>query len=266
VIAAISLGVCALAAAAAPATAAPAGGSRSDDVRRYILAASKLYESLDYDQALEQLASAKALGPRADEQVEISLYEGIIYADMSGHRDQSQAAFRAALLLKQDAQLPVKVSPKVERDFEQLRRQVVQELARSRKTAPPPPRGDRSTAGDRPAAAAASPSLLPPASAQPPAQGPGPASGAPLFGGKVPLVPVALGGAAVAAGVGGTVFGLLTRSALDQAQAATFQDDAYAHWQDASRTAPVANTLFVAAGLLAGSAVATYFLLPHQER
>ena len=52
--------------------------------------------------------------------------------------------------------------------------------------------------------------------------------------------------------------------ALDQAQQATFQDEAYAHWQDATRTAPVANTLFVAAGLLAGGAVATYFLLPHQ--
>jgi len=130
---------------AAPAAAA---GGTGDDVRRFIQAAAKLYESLDYDQALEQLAHAKALGPRADEGVEISLYEGIIYADMSGHRDQSQAAFRAALLLRPDARLPVKVSPKVERDFEQLRKQVSQELARTRRTTrtPPPPAGDRPVA------------------------------------------------------------------------------------------------------------------------
>lgn len=243
--------------AAAPAVAA---GGTGDDVRRFIQAAAKLYESLDYDQALEQLAHAKALGPRADEGVEISLYEGIIYADMSGHRDQSQAAFRAALLLRPDARLPVKVSPKVEREFEQLRKQVVQEQPKVGKKPPRPPPSP--AASDRPVAAAppSSPSLVPDA----PAPGPAPWSGPSFLGGRVPLVPAALGGVAVAAGVGGTVFGLMTRSSLAQAQSAAYQDEAYAHWQDANHTAPVANTLFIATGLLAGSAVATYFLLPHQ--
>jgi len=249
-----------LAGLALPGAAAGAGPS-GDDVQRSIRAAAKLYESLDYDQALEQLGRARALGPRADEGVEISLYEGIIYADMSGHRDQSQAAFRAALLLRPDARLPVKVSPKVERDFEQLRKQVAQELARSRRSggsrASQPP-SDRTVAAApaRPAPALV-PSAPPPAAAAPP-------SGLSLFGARVPLVPAALGGAAVAAGVGGTVFGLMTRSSMDQAQRAVYQDEAYAHWQDATRTAPVANTLFVAGGLLAAGAVATYFLLPHQ--
>lgn len=238
------------------ALAAPAAGN---DIRRYILAASHLYESLDYDAALEQLARAKALGPRADEEAEIALYEGIIYADMSGHRDQSQAAFRAALLLRPDARLPVKVSPKVERDFEQLRKQVAQELAKAKRSSRPPP----PPASDRPVAAAPppTPSLVPDA---PPTLAAPPPSGPQLFGVQVPLVPAALGGVAVAAGVGGTVFGLMTRSSLDQAQRATYQDEAYAHWQDATHTAPVANTLFVAAGLLAGGAVATYFLLPQK--
>lgn len=237
---------------AGPAAAAGAG----DDVRRSIQAAARLYESLDYDQALEQLAHAKALGPRADDEVEISLYEGIISADMSGHRDQSQAAFRAALLLRPDARLPVKVSPKVEREFEQLRKQVVQEQAKAVRKSPPraPPTNDRPVV----VAAPASPSLVPDAPPPPPASGPS------LFGGRVPLVPAALGGVAVAAGVGGTVFGLMTRSSLQQAQNATYQDEAYAHWQDANHTAPVANALFIGAGLLAGSAVATYFLLPRQ--
>jgi hypothetical protein len=238
--------------------AAPAAG---DDVQRSIRAASRFYESLDYDPALEQLARARKLGPRPDEEVEIALYEGIIYADMSGHRDQSQAAFRAALLLRPDARLPVKVSPKVEREFEQLRKQVAQELARTnakRSTRPPTP-----PAGDRPVAATPPPTpSLVPAAAPPPA--PAAAPGPSMFGARVPLVPAALGGVAVAAGVGGTVFGLMTRSSLDQAQRATYQDEAYAHWQDATRSAPVANTLFVAAGALACGAVATYFLLPHE--
>jgi tetratricopeptide (TPR) repeat protein len=240
-----------------PALPAPARAA-GDDVQRYLQAAARLYESLDYDQALEQLARAKALAPRADEGVEISLYEGIIYADMSGHREQSQAAFRAALLLRPDARLPVRVSPKVERDFEQLRRQVTQELSRPRRGG-----GGRAPApGDRPLAApppAAGPELVP---AEPLPSSAGSPQGLSLFGARVPPVPAALGGVAVAAGVGGTVLGLMTRSSLDQAQRATYQDEAYAHWQDASRTAPVANTLFVAAGLLATGAVATYLLLP----
>src|SRR5262249_20921784 len=164
-----------------------------------------------------------------------------IYADMSGHHDQSQAAFRAALVLRPDARLPVKVSPKVEREFEQLRKQVMQEQARAAKKAPPKP---SSAATDRPVAAAPAPSLGP---AAPPPAGPGPLSGFSPFGGRVPLVPAALGGVAVAAGVGGTVFGLMTRHSLELAQTATYQDEAYAHWQDANHTAPVANTLFVAA-------------------
>jgi len=245
---------------AAPAVAA--GASGSDDVRRYVQAAARLYESLDYDQALEQLAHAKALAVRADDGVEISLYEGIIYADMSGHHDQSQAAFRAALLLRPDARLPVKVSPKVEKEFEQLRKQVMQEQAKeqkeqqakARKVASKPPPSP--AASDRPVAAA-SPALVP-------AERPAPFSGFSAFGARVPLVPAALGGVAVAAGVGGTVFGLMTRHSLEQAQSAVYQDEAYAHWQDANHTAPVANTLFVAAGLLAGGAVATYFLMPRQ--
>jgi hypothetical protein len=241
----------------APAVAAGAGTSGGDEVRRSIDAAAKLYESLDYDQALEQLAHARALGPRGDDGVEISLYEGIIHADMSGHHDQSQAAFRAALALRPDARLPVKVSPKVEREFEQLRKQVMQEQAKAARK--PPPRAPPAPS-DRPVAAAP-PSLVP---AEPPSPGASPFLGPSLFGVRVPLVPAALGGVAVAAGVGGTVFGLMTRHSLQQAQSATYQDEAYAHWQDANHTAPVANTLFVAAGLLAGGAVATYLLMPQK--
>jgi len=77
--------------AAAPAVAA---GGTGDDVRRFIQAAAKLYESLDYDQALAQLSRARGAGPRPDDEVEISLYEGIISADMSGHRDQSRRRYR----------------------------------------------------------------------------------------------------------------------------------------------------------------------------
>jgi hypothetical protein len=70
--------------------------------------------------------------------VTLSLYEGIIQADLS-HWEESAASFKAALSQHPEAQLPVKVAPKVQQHFEKVRQQVKQELAARAKPPTPPP-------------------------------------------------------------------------------------------------------------------------------
>jgi chemotaxis protein histidine kinase CheA len=100
---------------------------RSPEFQRYLLAASHLYENLEYERALEQLASARRFAHGVEDDVIIALYEGLILADLG--KQEFLAAFKAALFLQPDAKLPVKVSPKVEQDFEAVRAEVRKELA-----------------------------------------------------------------------------------------------------------------------------------------
>lgn len=226
--------------AAAASAAAP-----SDDVQRYLVAAARLYESLEYERALEQLARAKRLSPRADDDVAIALYEGVILMDM-GKREEGLAAFRTALLLDPAAKLPVKVSPKVEMDVEVLRLELTRTALRS--PPPPPPTTDRPVTTP----------LVP--SPQRPAPAAVPAAAAPGRG--PPAVTIALGSVAVASGIGGTVFGVMTAGSLETYRTAPFQDESYRAWEQARRTAPIANGLFIAAGVSAAAAVATLLLIP----
>jgi tetratricopeptide (TPR) repeat protein len=105
----------------------PRAPGKGNEFQTYLNAAVRLYESLEYEQALERLSRARRYVREVEDDVIISLYEGIIHADM-GRKEQSQAAFRDGLLLQPDAKLPVKVSPKVERDFEAVRQDVRREL------------------------------------------------------------------------------------------------------------------------------------------
>lgn len=100
----------------------------SVEVQLYLDSVSRLYENLDYERALEQIASAKRLIRRVDDDEALALYEGIILADM-GKKEQASVAFKGALFLNPKATLPVQVSPKVEHLFESLRKQVDQQLA-----------------------------------------------------------------------------------------------------------------------------------------
>src|SRR3954447_4269576 len=89
--------VCTLVLGALPAHA-------QEDVQRYLTAAARLYENLEYERALEQLKRARGLSRGVDDYVTVALYEGIILADM-GKKDDSRAAFKEGLFLKPDAQL-----------------------------------------------------------------------------------------------------------------------------------------------------------------
>ena len=96
-------------------------------VETYVLSARRLYDDLENERALEQISRAKRFSTGVADDALLSLYEGIILADLS-RSNASDAAFKAALFLQPDAKLPFKVSPKVELRFEAMRELVKREL------------------------------------------------------------------------------------------------------------------------------------------
>ncbi len=100
----------------------------SVEVQLYLDSVDRLYENLEYERALEQIASAKRLIRRVDDDAALALYEGVILADM-GKKEAASVALKGALFLNPNAKLPVQVSPKVEQLFEGLRQKVKQQLA-----------------------------------------------------------------------------------------------------------------------------------------
>lgn len=115
-----------MAAALLSGTAAGAGPQTEFD--RFLGAAMELHRSLEYERALDQLSRARAKAKSVEESKKVALYEGVVRADM-GDWEQARAAFRTALLLDPAIALPPKVSPKVEREFEQVRFEVRRKLA-----------------------------------------------------------------------------------------------------------------------------------------
>lgn len=134
-------------------------------VQPYLLSVRRLYEDLEYERALEQLSRAKRLSSGKEEDVLLSLYEGAILADL-GRVEESEAAFKAALFVRPEAKLPVRVPSKVGERFEAVRRQVKQEVeaaARSQADVPvqvPPPEASSTPVPDAPHAPALAPEAV----------------------------------------------------------------------------------------------------------
>lgn len=99
-------------------------------VQPYLVSVSRLHEALAFERALEQLVTARRLSSGVEDDVALSLWEGIIMAELDW-KDEAAAAFKAALFLQPDAQLPVRVPPGISEQFESLREDVKQSLARS---------------------------------------------------------------------------------------------------------------------------------------
>ncbi len=122
-------------------------GARCDvspDVHRYAVSIHQLIEDLEYERGLEQVARGKQVSRGPEDDVVMSLYEGVILAELSGRLSDAEAAFKAALFLNPDATLPLLVSPKVKRRFEALRQGVLSELA-ARGASPGPSELERSS-------------------------------------------------------------------------------------------------------------------------
>jgi tetratricopeptide (TPR) repeat protein len=233
----------------------------ADDFNRYLRAAVRLYETLDYERALKQLERARRVARGVEEDVTLGLHEGIILADMGRWQD-ARATFKTALLLNPEAKLPLRVSPKVEAEFEKQRERARQELARMqgqqepRGAKPEAPTAVAST--DRPEQKPPEQSVLLP-SAPPPAAFTPTVEARPR---PLPVVPLALAGTGVVAGGLATYFGLTSRGQVAAARDAEFQDDFLSHHQAARRSATTANLLVGTAGLAIAGAVVTWFLMP----
>jgi hypothetical protein len=145
------------------ALAGGAGEAGSGELERYLQAALHLYQQLENERALEQLGHARELIGSPDEEVRVSLVEGVVLSD-AGRRKEAESAFRTALSLDPEATLPLKAPPKVAELFEDLREQ-------ARKTAPrPAPRAVDAPDVARPASdrAPVAPPPAPPPSSPPP--------------------------------------------------------------------------------------------------
>ncbi|WP_426756107.1 hypothetical protein [Myxococcus sp. Y35] len=121
-----------------------ARGDVSPDVHRYAVSIHQLIEDLEYERGLEQVARGKKVSRGPDDDVVMSLYEGVILAELSGRLSDAEAAFKAALFLNPDATLPLLVSPKVKRHFEAVRQGVRNELA-ARGAGPEPLKAERAS-------------------------------------------------------------------------------------------------------------------------
>jgi hypothetical protein len=109
-------------------TAAPALAENPDLAR-----ALKLYNDLDYMQALDALQAADARPESTlGERVEIQIYTGMISMAL-GDETKARAAFARAIALDRQAQAPEGASPKVATILDQLRTE-----APDFPTAPPP--------------------------------------------------------------------------------------------------------------------------------
>jgi tetratricopeptide (TPR) repeat protein len=250
------------------------------DVERYLAAAARLYENLEYEDALEKLGRARKLSRGAADDVLIALYEGLVLADL-GQRERAQAAFKTGLLLDPAAKLPVRVSPKVERDFEDVRAEVRRELApilarreaeqRAREhaerqaqeragqqarqqTEPGPqaagPGGDRP---ERPRTLEVIPDPVTPLQRQVPSEV---VAVAPER--KAPVLPFVFAGLGAAAVGGGAYFGLQSQALIESGRQAQFQDEAQGHLKQARDSARLANILFATAGTAAVATLVSF--------
>ena len=234
------------------------GASRKGNFQSAFSTAVRLYESLEYEQALEHLSRAKALAQDTEQEVAVALYQGIVHAEL-GERVRSLAAFRTGLYLNPDAKLPVKVSPKVERDFEEVRQSVQSDLGASATStqAPEPGATAQTPAGDRPVQ---SPGLTAGVEPPPPTPAYVPSAQQEKAPGRSVLPLVLLGTGAVAGGAAG-FFGLQSATNVRFAREASYSDERTSRLKSAESQALIANILFSTAGAAALGALAT-FLIP----
>jgi tetratricopeptide (TPR) repeat protein len=251
----------------------PPSAARAEGAfERHIAEAVRLYDDLEYELALEQLERASKVPHGTEEEVTLGLYKGIISADL-GRWEAARAGFKSALVLKPDAQLPLRVSPKVRAEFESQRTKVQAELARKRKdtpklaeSRPAAPVPDAMTpvaptqvmpSQPEPREEVARPELVP---SRPEETAPRVTAGK-SWARRVPVVSLVLLGAGVAAGGAGTVYGLSSRSQLKDARGAQFREELVERHGQAQRSAKTANLLFGTAGAAAAGALVTWLLM-----
>jgi hypothetical protein len=110
--------------------AAPGEAGAQEDFERSIDTVRQLLESRQYEKALEQLSRLKPQARDEKQRSRVAVYEGLVLSNMGRQaQERAQAAFKAALELDPQASLPVKMPPRQERAFEDVRTRVLKEQA-----------------------------------------------------------------------------------------------------------------------------------------
>ena len=244
--------------------ALPGTAWAEDDFHRYFAAAVRLYNQGDSELALEQLQRAKARTFLVQQDVQVALYEGLIFLEL-GPQEKALAAFETGLLLDPEVKLPVLVAPKVRDEFEAVREKVRKKLARRKSPASEAP--PQVAVAPQAEAAPIKPKLEPSAAPAPKPFEPQ-AEWAESSRTRVPAAPLVLGSVGVVAAAVGVVFRQQSHAKAREA------GDAYVNGlppqQDLARLAMLlndaegearkANVMFGTAALAVGGAVVTWLL------
>jgi tetratricopeptide (TPR) repeat protein len=108
-----------------------AGGSaqaQSAEVKKFLNAAVTLFENLEYEKALKQVQKARVKATGPDDEMRLSLFEGVVLAEM-GKEEKALTAFKTGFGFDVNAKLPLEVSPKVAVLAEKARANVKKLLA-----------------------------------------------------------------------------------------------------------------------------------------
>ena len=248
------IAVCLLTAGAVPGTA-----QAQNDFNRYFNAAVQLYNSGESERALEQLQNAKKRTSKLQQDISVALYEGLILADL-GQKEQALAAFETAILLDPNATFPTKVSPKLNDEFEEVRKRVQKKLAQGTEQQSPP-------FTEQPRRPPATSNLNPPATPAPKSYEPQP-SIAKQSRARIPVTPLVFAAAGVASAGVGVVFGMQSRSNIAEVRdayegrlpSATEVRALGVRLEDARGQARMANMLFGTAALAVSGAVVSWLL------
>ena len=238
---------------AAPATPGP---------NPYLEQGKLRYQNLEYEATLDLLKRAMSWsGTTEAELAQIHLFRGLCNLQM-GREANGRAAFRAALLADPSVQLPPLTSPKIRQIFHAESETLARAHPAAATPAPEPPRpADAPVAPVAEKPVATAPPTPKPADAPPPVTPAPPPAGtdhsSPREHVRWPAF-VAVGAAAVAAGIGGG-FGYLAKDSADQSTAAHYASDNVRLNQQAKDRATVANGLYGAAAGLAALGVVFFF-------
>jgi tetratricopeptide (TPR) repeat protein len=108
--------------AAAPAAAPEA--TKPSAPSAHLAAAQRLYQKLDLDAALAELAQAEAAAKDNDEEtVQVLVYRGLIYSD-TGKTAEAADQFKRALAIRPWAEVPPETSPRIAKIFSDARKSI----------------------------------------------------------------------------------------------------------------------------------------------
>jgi hypothetical protein len=114
-------------------------GAQAQASNPYLAAGRRLYESLEFEQALDQLNRSRDYpGTTPAELVQINIYLGLVQYSLN-QVELCRSSFRAALALEPKAQLPHGVSPKIVSEWAAIRAEMAQLDGQAAPSAAPPP-------------------------------------------------------------------------------------------------------------------------------